>query len=127
MCRVQADLEAIRSALLQRRGALINMTGDERTLEVARPHVAAFLDALPAKAAGPSDWTNRLPRRNEAITVPTQACSFHFHVINGPLMRVQIFAFEAILKQAGSQHASHATVTHEVKTVLSFLYPGQAA
>ena len=68
----QADLEAIRSALLQRRGALINMTGDEGTLQAAQPHVAAFLDALPAQAAGPSDWTQRLPRLNEAITVPTQ-------------------------------------------------------
>ena len=69
---LQADLEAIRSVLLQRRGAVINMTGDERTLEAARPHVAAFLDSLPAETAGPSDWNNRLPVINEAITVPTQ-------------------------------------------------------
>lgn len=69
---MQADLEAIRTALLQRRGALLNLTGDEATLEAARPHVAAFLDSLPAEAASPSDWAQRLPRLNEAITVPTQ-------------------------------------------------------
>ncbi|KAK9805775.1 hypothetical protein WJX73_008308 [Symbiochloris irregularis] len=69
---VKADLEAIRTALLQRQGAIINMTGDEATLEAARPHVSAFLDALPATSSGRQDWSQRLPRLNEAITVPTQ-------------------------------------------------------
>ena len=36
---MQADLEAIRSALLQRRGAIVNLTGDESTLAAARPQV----------------------------------------------------------------------------------------
>ena len=72
---MQADLESIRSALLQRRGALINMTGDEATLQAAQPHVDAFLQALPQQAAGPSNWANALPRLNEAITVPTQVCA----------------------------------------------------
>ena len=34
--------------------------------------IAEFLDALPAEAAGPSDWNQRLEALNEAITVPTQ-------------------------------------------------------
>ena len=69
----QADLEAIRGALLQRRGALVNMTADGRALGAARPQVAAFLDALPAEGAADADWAGALPRRNEAICVPTQA------------------------------------------------------
>ncbi|KAK9810180.1 hypothetical protein WJX72_006221 [[Myrmecia] bisecta] len=69
---VKADLEAIRQALLQRRGSFINLTGDERTLAAARPHVDAFLDALPAESAGRADWTQMLARQNEAIVVPTQ-------------------------------------------------------
>jgi presequence protease len=72
---VQADLERIRAALLQRGGALVNMTGDERTLSIASPHVAAFLDALPASSAAAiaaTPWAGALPRRNEALLVPTQ-------------------------------------------------------
>lgn len=69
----QADLEAIRSALLQRRGALVNLTADGRALAAAGPEVAAFLDALPAEGAADEVWTAALPRRNEAICVPTQA------------------------------------------------------
>lgn len=69
----QADLEAIRGALLQRRGAFVNLTGDERALQAAQPLVTAFLEAMPEAAAGPADWANALPRVNEAITVPTQA------------------------------------------------------
>ena len=38
---------ARRAALLQRRGALVNLTADERTLNLALPHVEAFLDSLP--------------------------------------------------------------------------------
>ena len=34
--------------------------------------IAEFLEALPAEAAGPSDWNHRLDALNEAITVPTQ-------------------------------------------------------
>eukprot|EP00884_Botryococcus_braunii_P006457 jgi/Botrbrau1/15812/Bobra.40_1s0001.1 len=70
---VQADLEAIRSALLQRRGALINVTADERTLKLADPHITAFLESLPTES-GPElcDWDQRLPSISEALTVPTQ-------------------------------------------------------
>ena len=74
----QADLEAIRGALLQRRGALVNMTADGRALGAARPQVAAFLDALPAEGAADADWAGALPRRNEAICVPTQARALAF-------------------------------------------------
>ena len=69
----QADLEAIRSALLQSRGGLVNMTGDERTLQAVQPLIGSFLDALPAQSVThEAAWAASLPRLNEAITVPTQ-------------------------------------------------------
>jgi len=69
---VQADLEAIRTALLQKRGAIVNMTGDEKALTAAAPHISNFLSALPAEAAARADWSGGLPSINEALTVPTQ-------------------------------------------------------
>jgi len=69
---VQADLEAIRKALLARPGAVVNMTADGRTLSAAGKHVDAFLAALPGAAAPRAVWAGRAPRVNEALTVPTQ-------------------------------------------------------
>ena len=65
-------MEAIRSTLLQSRGALVNMTGDERTLHSVQPLVGSFLGALPTQSAHDAAWAASLPRLNEAITVPTQ-------------------------------------------------------
>ncbi|CAL5227379.1 g10329 [Coccomyxa viridis] len=69
---VKADLESIRSNLLQRHGAYVNLTGDERLLQAAQPLVSDFLQAMPAQAGQDADWSSSLPRINEAITVPTQ-------------------------------------------------------
>ncbi|GIL59935.1 hypothetical protein Vafri_14588 [Volvox africanus] len=75
---VKSDLEAIRSALLQRNGAIVNMTADAATLSVVEGQVSNFLAALPAASAptakAPQSWSNALllPRTNEAICVPTQ-------------------------------------------------------
>ena len=69
---VKADLHRIRSLLLQRRGALVNMTADEGTLAGAQRHVEGFLSALPGEAATPASWSQMLPAMNEAIVVPTQ-------------------------------------------------------
>ncbi|GBF88872.1 presequence protease [Raphidocelis subcapitata] len=70
---VQADLESIRSLLLQRRGAIINATGDARALAAAERHGKGLLAALPAASAGAADWSGRqLARTNEALVVPTQ-------------------------------------------------------
>ena len=74
---VQADLESIRSNLLQRHGAYVNMTADERLLQAAQPLVNDFLQALPVQAAQDAEWSSTLPRINEAITVPTQVCLAH--------------------------------------------------
>lgn len=64
-----------RSALLQRRGVLVNLTGDERTLSLATPAVQSFLDSLPAEAVGgggAASWQPVLVPQNEALLVPTQ-------------------------------------------------------
>ena len=50
-----------------------------------RPHIATFLDSLPEAGAPNADWTHRLPRLNEAITVPTQvppSCPTKLNVLN---------------------------------------------
>lgn len=76
---VQRDLESIRSHLLQRKGALINLTGDDRALSAATSHVNDLLARLPEAAAtssngSSSSWQQQglLPRVNEALVVPTQ-------------------------------------------------------
>eukprot|EP00775_Hariotina_reticulata_P005466 gene5466-5701_t len=73
---VQADLEAIRTHLLQRKGALVNLTGDDRALSAAAAHVDDLLGRLPeTAAASPSSsngWEGSLARVNEALVVPTQ-------------------------------------------------------
>lgn len=65
-----------RTALLQKRGAIVNMTGDEKALTAAAPHISNFLSALPAEAAARADWSGGLPSINEALTVPTQVRAF---------------------------------------------------
>jgi Zn-dependent M16 (insulinase) family peptidase len=81
---VARDLAAIRSALLRRKGAVVNLTGDAAALSRARPHVERLLDALPAEESGNSadddlqPWATGggasllLPLQNEALVVPTQ-------------------------------------------------------
>ena len=69
---VQADLERIRGVLLQRRGALVNITGDEGALSAASGHLAEFWEALPAAAASDANWSGSLIAQNEALVVPTQ-------------------------------------------------------
>eukprot|EP00879_Flechtneria_rotunda_P006113 GHRR01006426.1.p1 GENE.GHRR01006426.1~~GHRR01006426.1.p1 ORF type:complete len:1001 (+),score=416.66 GHRR01006426.1:475-3477(+) len=73
---VKADLESIRSHLLQCKGAFINLTGDDRALTAAAAHVDDLLSRLPeTSAAGPNStdgWQGSLKRVNEALVVPTQ-------------------------------------------------------
>ncbi|KIY92916.1 hypothetical protein MNEG_15047 [Monoraphidium neglectum] len=70
---VKADLERIRTLLLQRRGAIINATGDARALGAAQRYAAEeLLAALPADSAPAAGWKGALPRVNEALVVPTQ-------------------------------------------------------
>lgn len=74
---VRADLEAIRSALLCRAGAIVNLTGDAASLSAASPHAAAFFASLPPTSPSPRlVWPapppgGSLPVVNELLTVPT--------------------------------------------------------
>jgi hypothetical protein len=69
---VCADLEAIRSALLSRSGAILNLTGDAAALGAAQRHGGDFLSALPAVGGARAAWTSVAPAANELLTVPTQ-------------------------------------------------------
>eukprot|EP00899_Mesostigma_viride_P012227 jgi/Mesvir1/21004/Mv08062-RA.1 len=69
---VQKDLEEIRSLLLSRKGAIVNLTADEATLTKAQAGVAAFLDTMPAQGGAVQSWQGRLDRVNEGLVVPTQ-------------------------------------------------------
>lgn len=69
---IQQDLETIRSYLINRNGAVVNVTGDEDTLLTAKPYISQFLDALPNHVRDKADWSSMLPLANEALVVPTQ-------------------------------------------------------
>ena len=72
--KLQADLENIRKLLLQRNGAVVNVTADEKALTAVEGDLRGFLESLPETSAENADWSNSLPLLNEAITVPTQVC-----------------------------------------------------
>lgn len=78
---VKGDLQRIRDTLLQRRGALVNLTADDHTLSTLRPHLDDFLSSLPAESAQPTSWGQMLQPCNEAITVPTQVGLMPLHVL----------------------------------------------
>eukprot|EP00887_Chlorella_sp_A99_P003900 scaffold11.g3900.t1 len=65
---VQVDLERIRRVFAShRQGALVNLTGDERTLSLATPEIRGFLDSLPPSVAAGGGWRAELARQNEAL------------------------------------------------------------
>ncbi|KAI8103761.1 hypothetical protein M9435_006289 [Picochlorum sp. BPE23] len=70
---VKKDLETIRSAILQQKGALVNITGDEGALSAADKALKDFWSSIPALShSGENDWNAILPRQNTALVVPTQ-------------------------------------------------------
>ncbi|KAL6779083.1 PREP1 [Auxenochlorella protothecoides x Auxenochlorella symbiontica] len=69
---VRRDLETIRSTLLQRDGALVNITGDESVLRATEGPLADFLSALPSLPGQRADWNQTLDPASEALVVPTQ-------------------------------------------------------
>ncbi|KAF5843319.1 Metalloenzyme, LuxS/M16 peptidase-like protein [Dunaliella salina] len=74
---VKADLHTIRAALLSRTGTLVNLTGDAGSLEKVSPAVDDFLSSLPEKPVAGAPWGASasgllFPKKNEALTVPTQ-------------------------------------------------------
>lgn len=74
---ISSSLEDIRTALISRKGCLINMTADEKNLINSTKFVAKFLDSLPNSSSTVNEsWHAQLPSVNEAIVIPTQVQSF---------------------------------------------------
>jgi Zn-dependent M16 (insulinase) family peptidase len=69
---VKAELEAIRAAVLSRKGALVNVTADERTMTAADAAVSRFLESMPAVGGSVQPWAEVLAPGNEGLVVPTQ-------------------------------------------------------
>ncbi|CAK9212034.1 unnamed protein product [Sphagnum troendelagicum] len=69
---VAESLEAIWTALLARKDAIVNLTADDRTLIRAESHVATLLDTLPEHSSGLVSWDQQLPLINEGLVIPTQ-------------------------------------------------------
>lgn len=70
---VAAALEEIRHSFLSRKGALVNLTADERLLSASESHVSLLLQAFPSDvASGTETWSKCLARVNEGLIVPTQ-------------------------------------------------------
>lgn len=70
---VAEALEEIRRSFLSRKGALVNLTADEKLLSNSEPHVSSLLLALPKDgASGTTTWSTCLPPVNEGLIVPTQ-------------------------------------------------------
>jgi len=69
---VLADLEAVRSHLVNRSGLIANVTLDEAGYRTFAPQLAGFFDALPSKPLTTAAWDfPELPRR-EGLTFPAQ-------------------------------------------------------
>ncbi|OAE21846.1 hypothetical protein AXG93_138s1170 [Marchantia polymorpha subsp. ruderalis] len=70
---VSQALEDIRSAVLGRKGVIVNLTADEKILTSAEPHVSNFLDAFPETSGDRTcTWNPVLHRVNEGLVIPTK-------------------------------------------------------
>jgi Zn-dependent M16 (insulinase) family peptidase len=69
---VQEKLEAVRDELIARPGMLANVTLDAAGLDEFRPHLARFLEALPAGADHHHAWRPGSYPAHEGLTLPAQ-------------------------------------------------------
>eukprot|EP00246_Nothoceros_aenigmaticus_P001222 TRINITY_DN11663_c0_g1_i1.p1 TRINITY_DN11663_c0_g1~~TRINITY_DN11663_c0_g1_i1.p1 ORF type:complete len:1083 (+),score=216.91 TRINITY_DN11663_c0_g1_i1:65-3313(+) len=69
---VAASLESIRTSLLSRKGAIVNLTADEKILTSSEQYVSQFLDALPESRPEPLLWNKLVNPKNEGFAIPTQ-------------------------------------------------------
>ncbi|KAK9286762.1 hypothetical protein L1049_015166 [Liquidambar formosana] len=70
---ISSSLEEIRKSLLSRKGCLINMTADGKSLKNVEKFVSKFIDLLPSDSpVEKTTWSARLSSANEAIVIPTQ-------------------------------------------------------
>lgn len=69
---VLQKLEAIRSYLVNRNAALVNVTLDADHWAQFEPKLADFLRTLPAKAVPLADWNPEADAPNEGLTIPAK-------------------------------------------------------
>lgn len=69
---VQADLAAVRAALINRRGLVANLTLDAAGQQEVRPALAEFIAALPDTTVAPVDWRTAATGAGEGLTIPAQ-------------------------------------------------------
>jgi hypothetical protein len=73
---LRADLERMRTILIDRAATVVNVTTDGANWRRFEPALAAFLNALPrSSAAKPPAWTMDQGARFEALTIPTKVNS----------------------------------------------------
>ncbi len=69
---VLADLEAVRAALINRRGLVANLTLDSDNQRTVLPMLTAFLSELPDAAYNPAHWPVRSVAGGEGLVIPAQ-------------------------------------------------------
>lgn len=69
---VLADLEAVRTALINRRGLVANLTLDDGNQPAVLPMLTAFLSELPDAAYTPAHWPVRSAEGGEGMIIPAQ-------------------------------------------------------
>lgn len=69
---VLADLEAVRAALINRRGLVANLTLDDGNQPAVLPILTAFLSELPDAAYTPAHWPVRSAEGGEGMIIPAQ-------------------------------------------------------
>ncbi|WP_322511560.1 insulinase family protein [Chloroflexus sp.] len=69
---VLADLEAVRAALINRRGLVANLTLDDGNQPAVLPMLTAFLSELPDAAYTPAHWPVRSAEGGEGMIIPAQ-------------------------------------------------------
>ena len=69
---VLANLEAVRSHLLNRKAMFANVTLDADNWQLVQPHLANFIDAIPAKPVNLHQWQLAGGADNEGLSIPAQ-------------------------------------------------------
>lgn len=71
---VLVDLEAVRTAIVNRRGLMLNVTLDAQNWAAIEPQVRAFLERLPEEQRAPQAWDWRVAAlpTHEGLSVPAQ-------------------------------------------------------
>ncbi|MDA0335642.1 MAG: insulinase family protein [bacterium] len=69
---VLARLEAVRDHLVNRKTMLVNATFPAQDRALVEPHIAALVQALPARPVTTGDWAAELRPANEGLTLPAQ-------------------------------------------------------